>query len=389
MNGPPRSSGSSGAAGSLVEELQRTLVAHALDAPEPATSIDAILEQTVGAELTHDGSGVGARARRWLRWTNGRVLTIAAAAAVVLVAVGVVDLGRALSTNSDRRGYASSAGPGYASSAGAGASSRQTGNSASGLAGAEAGVGANGPSVDSAPAGCASDPAPLAVPSSAGHQLSVITTRCWLRNGEQAPSTVIVVDRANPGRPSQVLISPTQDAHVDEVYLDGSQIIVRAARWNDGAPSRGAIYEYPFQVSADGTTLTALPPRLYAIPCTLRDLSLGAVPVNAERFTVRIVNSSSARCAVEGYPQLSFAAGNEDLAGGSQLPNVASVNSGERAGPIVLDPRGAATAQVDLVTACELGSGVVVSLPAVGLIGVTTTSRMCARVTVHPFVPGK
>ena len=370
----------------LTDELRRTLVANSLEAPEPAVSIEAILARTVGPDLARSSSGAAdevAGGRRW-RWSAGRTLVVAASVAVALVAVALVNAGRHSTT---KEGTASSAAApaGPTNPAGsAGAASLAHPNAAFGSA-------AQGPCPAGAGAGSSMTTLDLPVGAS-GQRQSVVTARCWQAGGVQGPSTVSVDDLAGK-LPSISLISAAENLHVVRVYLGsgaagGVEVVVRAAWWNDGTtPWQGAVYEYPFRQSKDGTAFTPLPPRLYALSCTASDVSLSAEPQGSSRLSLRITNTSSARCVLEGYPQLAYASLGDRMQASAPL-TIRATNAGERTLPVVLEPRGAATATVDEVTACGPGGGLSVSLPAVGPVGVTTAPAVCARMTVHPFVPG-
>lgn len=69
---------------SLTDELQSVLRAHALEAPEPAATIDAVLARTVGAT-----SEVPVAGKAWRWFTPMRTVLVAGAAAAVVAAVGV------------------------------------------------------------------------------------------------------------------------------------------------------------------------------------------------------------------------------------------------------------------------------------------------------------
>lgn len=103
---------------SLTDELQSVLREHALDAPEPAATIDDVLARTVGAASQVP---VIARPRRW--FTPMRTVLVAGAAAAVVAAVGVPILltshHRQQSTAAEKAGGAASAASTAMSSGGA------------------------------------------------------------------------------------------------------------------------------------------------------------------------------------------------------------------------------------------------------------------------------
>lgn len=386
----------------LADELRRTLIANSLEAPEPAASIQAILERTVGPELPEAASRPtdGVAGRRRLHWTGGRTLAVAASVAIALITVAIVNTGRNSTRQSSSAG--SAAGPAGASlgrgaaAPAAGAATDLQANSAPKVAAGSAAAGsaaAAGAGPGSCPVADSSSVTSLSLPGGvAGHRASVVTTRCWQAGGSQAPSSVAVYDSAAV-LPPVVLISPSENLHVVDVSLRagpssaGPDVVVRAAWWNDGkAPWQGALYEYSFRPSADGSSFVPLPPRLDALSCTARDVSLTAAPQGTGRFALRITNTSKASCVVEGYPQVASVAPGGDMARGSLGPKVAATASGERAVPVLLSPRDSATAAVDEAPGCA-PDRLSVSLPAVGPVGVTPAPGVCARVKVQPFAP--
>jgi hypothetical protein len=244
---------------------------------------------------------------------------------------------------------------------------------------------------------------PIRLDTSSGRTLSVVTTRCKEPDGSQQASEVDLYDEVSSTRLA-TLVPQSQNLHVDFVYVKGDLIVVRAASWQHGArgAAQGAVSEYPFEVSQDGTGFIARPVTPYARSCTaaqLRTELLAAPPVARRKpgttFLLRLTNRSAQPCAVEGYPGVIVQRGGAGAAAAQQtLSGVAGGSQDGLAHVMVLNPGDPATALLEAESSgaaprsCGVPTGVTIELSSVGTVAALRAAQLPCVLQVHPLVPG-
>jgi hypothetical protein len=392
----------------LTDELNTVLRGHALQAPAPAATIEAILARTTRSDdalsATTQSAGVsaGERARRH-RWRPSRTLLGVAAAAVLVLAAGLgIHAARSPSSTSASSGTAMSDAK-AAAGAGAGSGVQVPGVQVPGVQvpGAEIpGTSGVRTGAESAvvPATCAT-PSERAVTSSLGRLraplaptplLQVVLTQCLDAHGDVAASQLDVQAASSSG-PSVVhtLIDQRQAVHVTGATAAGTT--VTAAGYS---AARGGSYSYRFVVSSDGATFSAAEPVLVAATCRSADLVLSAKPGQAGARTVllQLRNTSTMSCALQGYPTVTARAAGNDSPSAFRF---ASGPIGAGGNPVVVLSSGAvATSLVDGAAAGAAGSCVSadqlsVAVPQLGVTGVVAVNLRGCAVQVHPFIAGQ
>ncbi|CAN5540628.1 hypothetical protein BH10ACT8_BH10ACT8_28120 [soil metagenome] len=393
----------------LTDELNTVLRGHALQAPAPAATIEAILARTTRSDdalsATTQSAGVsaGERARRH-RWRPSRTLLGVAAAAVLVLAAGLgINAARSPSSTSASSGTAMSDAKAAAGAPGAGSGVQVPGVQVPGVQvpGAEIpGTSGVRTGAESAvvPATCAT-PSERAVTSSLGRLraplapnplLQVVLTQCLDAHGDVAASQLDVQAASSSG-PSVVhtLIDQRQAVHVTGATAAGTT--VTAAGYS---AARGGSYSYRFVVSSDGATFSAAEPVLVAATCRSADLVLSAKPGQAGARTalLQLRNTSTMSCALQGYPTVTARAAGNDSPSAFRF---ASGPIGAGGNPVVVLSSGAvATSLVDGAAAGAAGSCVSadqlsVAVPQLGVTGVVAVNLRGCAVQVHPFIAGQ
>jgi hypothetical protein len=244
--------------------------------------------------------------------------------------------------------------------------------------------------------------APLRFSTASGRLLTVVTTRCKSADGSQQASEVDLLDGVSAARLG-ILVPLSRQLHIDFVYVTGDRIVVRAASWQLGprGSNQGAVSEYPFEVSPDGSAFIARPATSYARSCTasqLRTELVAAPPVPprtpGSTFLLRLTNRSPQPCAVEGYPDVIVERDGEAGAARQTLSGAAGGSQDGLAHVIVLNPGDPATALLEAEStsaaprSCGPATGVTIELPSVGAIATVRGGQLPCVLQVHPLVPG-
>jgi hypothetical protein len=404
----------------LTDELRGTFVAHSLDAPQPQSSIEAILARTVPSAVdaaptadTPPSRLSGAR-----RWHTSRVLAVAAAIAVVGgVAATIKDL---RSTVSKSSGSAFSSG--VAGTSGGQANSERlpaTGADATAQPPLRATPAAGG-----ADAQAGSAPNPLGCPSGgvassilasldmSGRHESVESIRCTTTGSDRVGGEILRVVRADTTGSTVVttLVTGSQGLHVLSVQIATGVIVVRATDWaGPPAPDRGALTEYRYRVSSDATMFTLARVTPLALSCRAASLafSVTGTGTNAGGDSASAVlvarNTGTRACVLEGAPGLSVrpdvAAGGTSARGARPaqiLPPISRATpvDSHRIAIVTVQPGQSASLPMPggLITPgprdCTSPSRVTVTLPASGDQASLSTPVAVCILQVGAFVVG-
>ncbi|HEY2042218.1 MAG TPA: DUF4232 domain-containing protein [Jatrophihabitans sp.] len=405
----------------LTDELQSVLLSHSFDAPEPAVSIDKILNATMRGEASAqpvaDASEVAATNARHKtglrRHLTPTVIGVAATVAALVVGVAVLN-GTRHDTGNGTTKSASSAGA-DAPMAGAG----QGTVAAPRMSRGSAGVGADTPPVPTSkcPVGQRSSAtaAPLNSPDSSA-PTSVVTAECLLPSGERTGSEVSVY-RTVAGQAQLVapLIRRTDQLDVDYVALDGNQIKIQGVSHKPGLAGVpvGSIVDVRFATTKGRTFIRTNPTdSVVALPCTTSDLKVSvtkgpAATVQGQQVDSAIIslqNTTVNPCALEGYPTVvPLGPGLKPTPANTTLHGALGGVTRSTEVPIVqLTPNGLASAMLEAgaadtsngSTSCSAATGLRIGLP--GPAGLTKASELgtfgfrigTCDLQVHPFVGG-
>ena len=399
----------------LTDELRSVLLFHALEAPEPSTTVDRILNDTVGAAvvLGDPGTAVGGpvRGRRRL---SAQHLVAAGVVALLLVAVAGINSHR---TRNDTD--TAVAGAAFNESSG----SRTVAGEANGGA-AASGSAAPPNAPDQAQAKAA---APPQLPTYAGKALNCATIRggrlvtgqwqsyvtptgeldyifeflCVGLNGERSASELQVFQLVeNKLEYQRTLLSPAADEHLD-FFVAGPTSARMQAVAHRRIPGRVAdavrstTWDLTLADPGGGYSFTVADPcgRTDADPDLTVTATLSVVPdapAPAWRLTVR--NTGSRACALEGFPTVRAQRGDATLA--TALPTLSGPVGGvtKRLVPpiLVLPAQQTATAIIEQSAAasgtCQSSDRLAVTLPDGASLSPLPVRVAACGLIVHPLV---
>jgi hypothetical protein len=383
----------------LTDELNSVLIAHSLQAPEPARTIEQVLARAAA------GSQKPVRARpQWLRVPKQMRVpkhlnaVIAAAVVVGLLFLGTLQLRQQAKSAKSATGSSAARGalgtPAFGGAASAASSADSVGLTFCAPVGAEISglrFGSQSPTV--VRLSCALKPDAPAAATSAPQALAPVAGSSQTATADDiGPSEVLV-----SGRVPITLISPSQQLQVDTVTASGHTVTIRAL------DSTGNLHELIF-TSKNGISFPRTSDTTIAKACTLGDLSVAlvkpaSVPGGALVGLVTVTDvSGGAPCALSGYPDIQAAA--------AEIPSAAVIDAVHTlAGPdggvkkstavpvIVLASGQRASAIVESLakTSPPCGStGILtISLPQIGVVRDYADFPLgLCNLEVHPLVPG-
>lgn len=381
----------------LPDELRSVLLAHALQAPDPADTVHRVLAATVAP----DQPRLGARRRRL------SVLTGSAAAVLVAVLVGVgfvVDQSLHPHSNAGETNAASNAGQsnsGQSDGLGQTLPSQQAGGRAAtplrpNIAPGEAGgVPAN--PIAPSELNCARllPGSQLAIGSAARARLAglnqdlyIYDFRCEKPDGTRSASTVAAYVRAGSAvQLRAVLLSASFGSKVDFVGSDDRILVVQVlTRQQD-------LIRHDF-TTTDGVHFSE-DSAVVAAACTPEDLTSrivrvdSASPTDGERpYAVQFTKHSGGICVLSGYPGVTAA----DGSAASAIPTLrgAAGGTGAAVPEIVELAQGttvAAMVEPPARPGCPPSGAVAVVLPNGRSMGVLPATVALCGAQVHPIVP--
>ena len=396
----------------LPDELRSVLLAHALQAPDPADTMQRVLAATVAAEQPRPDGW-------WRRPVN--LLAAGAAAVLVLMLVGVgfvVNQAQHSASTANRSNSAGAvrgpapqqAGSGQAGSGPMGSGPMGSGPMGSGPMGAQT-AGGNGtvpqrPYI--APGETVGSPAPpppagmdctrllpgsrLAVGeatrirlTTVAHDLYLYDFRCVLAEGQRSASTVAVYALAHGGLRLQAVLVPA-DANDQADYMgtsdSGGVLAVQLLT------AQRTLIRRDF-TSSDGVRFT--PSTFPVAPaCLTSDLTVQVARVDSissaagNPYAIQFTKHSPGICVLSGYPTVTGT-------GGSATPTLRGVAGGWGGDvpPIVQLAQGTTvSAMIEPASQprCAPGNAVTVTLPDGSSVGVLPASFPLCGAQVHPIV---
>jgi len=399
----------------LTDELRSVLLYHAMEAPEPNTTVDRILNDTVGAAVVIGGdrplvgdAGAADGAVRGGRRLSTHQLVAAGVVALLLLAVAGINSQRVRNaTESGNRQVAGAALNGPAASRSAAGGSMALPN-ASGQADAKAAA-PQTPTYAGNALDCASIRGSRLVTGQSDDYVSptgelnyIFEFLCVGLNGERSASELQVFQQVDGQLKYQrTLLSPAADEHLDFMTAGGNSARIQAVAHRQ-TPDRaaGSVLSTTWDLSlADpgaGNTFTV------ADPCGRADLDAGLTmsaalstlsggPAPAWRLTVH--NTGSQACGLEGFPVVRAQRGSSTLA--TALPALSGPAGGvtKHAVPpiLVLPAQGTATAIIEQSLTsttgdCQSADRLMIALPNGASLGALSVRVPACGLVVHPLV---
>ncbi|UQX87908.1 DUF4232 domain-containing protein [Jatrophihabitans telluris] len=390
----------------LTEELDSVLRAHALDAPDPAATISAVLAATVAVPGDPQDPRwwrplVSARAAGWV-------------AAVLVVIGGGVGAVVAHPNGQTKSSSAGSAAADRQNAGGYAANRPNADSQASAAAGAAGGTAAllgprPGVTSPGIPTGAGADCGagqsgtaktfPARVPDPAtGDTLYFATSACSGTAGTSEASTVTVYRlHRRDALPEAVLLTPREGLHTTDVTVSSERgtVVVTVTGTDYRAvtgPRHGALTEYRFAMSTDGRTFTPLGNVVTVQACVSSQLRANATlhPEAGWAAAVKLTNTGPQSCVLQGYPDVSATAATDSATASSASGARAAYDHSTPADPnavVTLEPGGSTVLIIEAGhdMRCASADQLNIELPSGGQpVSLSYPLHLCS-IKVHPF----